>query len=244
MAPRGGRPLPEPYGTMIRPIATAVLTAFLMIPAAPAAAQLRADVSITPQAGALTPAEWFYYEVTAFGEGPMEWTEAAVLRSAVIGATAAVDFSRHGVEIRGTLLRTIDADTYVALGVMNAGPMTPSRVDRTRYWVPTDITLASIDIALATRLRLPLGAQPYILAGIGGKHYSFDRTALAEGEPGLVVPQDGTNLMINVGGGLAIPLSRRLALDVQVRDAMTEYWGSRQHDVAWMAGLSWRLGQL
>lgn len=229
---------------MIRPIATAVMAASLMIPAAPAAAQLGADLRITPQAGVLTPAEWLYYEVTTFGEGPMEWTEAAVLRSAVIGATAAADFRRHGVEIRGTLLRTIDAETYVALGVMNAGPLTPPTVVRTRHRVPTDITLASVDIALVTRLRLPLGVQPYVLAGIGGKHYSFDRAALAQAEPGLVLPENGTNLMMNVGGGVTIPLSRRLALDVQVRDAITEYWGSRQHDVAWLAGLSWEPGRL
>lgn len=174
----------------------------------------------------------------------MEWTEAAVLRSTVIGATAAADFSRHGVEIRGTLLRTLDAETYVALGVMNSGPTFAPTVVRTRYWVPTDVTLVSLDMALATRLRLPLGVQPYILAGIGGKHYTFDRSALAEAEAGIVAPQDGTNFMINVGGGVTIPLSQRLKLDVQVRDAMTDYWGSWQHDVAWMTGLSWEFFRL
>lgn len=229
---------------MIRSIMTVVLAAVLGMPAAPAAGQLGADLSLTPQAGLLTPADWFYYEVAVFGEGPMVWTEAAVLRSAVIGAAVAADFSRHGLEVRGSVLRTLDADTWVALGVMNAGPTTPPTVVRTRYWVPTDITIFTIDVALATRLRLPYGVQPYVLGGIGGKHYSFDRSVLAEADRRLERPRDGTRLTIDAGGGLLLPLSPRLELDVQVRDAMSEYWGRWQHDVAWLAGLRWEFFQL
>lgn len=174
----------------------------------------------------------------------MEWTEAAVLRSTLVGVTAEVELPGTGLWVRGTVLRTLDANTYVAFAVMNAGPFTPANVERTRYDVPTEITLASVDVALPTRLRLPFGVQPYFIAGIGGKHYAFDRGVLSEARAGTIAPEEGTSFMINAGGGLVVPVSPSLRLDLQVRDTMSEYWGGQQHDVAWTAGLSWKAFRL
>ncbi len=224
---------------MIPRIATAALAALLLF-SSPVAAQMDLRVRLTPQAGLLTPADWFYYEVTQLGEGPMEWTEAAVLETTVVGLSAEVEVGETGIWIRGTVLRTLDTDTYIAFAVLNSGPFTPPNVVRRLWWVPTDITIATLDLAFPTRLRLPLGVQPYVTAGLGGKMYAFDNSVLEGAPSGIVAPEDGTSLVLNVGGGAVIPLVRGLRLDLQVRDAVSEYWEDTQHDVSWTAGLSWR----
>lgn len=226
-------------------IATALLAGILAYPA-PAVAQLGmpdlsgVSVRITPHAGLLTPDGWFYAETTVFGEGPMEWTEAALLEAPVVGASADVRLPGIGLWLRGSVQRTLDADLYVAYAVMNSGPFTPAYVDRTKYWLPTSVTMATVDLVFLTQLRLPLGIQPYVTAGVGGKMYSFDRSTLAA-NPRAVPPEDGTELMANVGGGVVVPVWRRLELDLQARDAISDYWDLTQHDVSWTAGLSWRL---
>ena len=220
-------------------IATAALAALLLFPSA-GAGQVDLKLRLTPQAGVLTPADWFYYEVTQLGEGPMEWTEAAVLRTSVVGLTAELEVGDTGVWIRGTVLRTLDTDTYLAFAILNSGPFTKPNVVRRYWWVPTDITIVSLDVAFPTRLRLPLGVQPYATAGLGGKIYAFDNSALEGAPDAVVAPEDGTSLVVNVGGGAVIPLMRRLRLDLQARDAVSDYWDDTQHDVSWTAGLSWR----
>jgi hypothetical protein len=220
-------------------IATAALAALLLFPAA-GAAQVDLKLRLAPQAGLMTPADWFYYEVTQLGEGPMEWTEAAILETTVVGLTAELEVGETGIWIRGSVLRTVDTDTYIAFAILNAGPFTPPNVVRRLWWVPTDMTIVTLDVALPTRLRLPLNVQPYVTAGIGGKVYAFD-TSVLEGAPsGIVAPEDGTSLVVNVGGGAVIPLTRSLRLDLQARDAVSDYWDDTQHDVSWTAGLSWR----
>jgi hypothetical protein len=56
-----------------------------------------------------------------------------------------------------------------------------------------------------------------------------------------IPPEGGTELMASVGGGVVIPVWRTLELELQARDAISEYWDDLvQHDVSWTAGLSWR----
>ncbi len=226
-------------------IATALLAGILVYPA-PAVAQLGmpdlsgVSVRLTPHAGLLTPAGWFYAVTTVYGEGPMEWTEAALLETRVVGATAEARFAGTGLWIRGSVQRTLDSDLYVAYAVMNSGPFMPATVLRWRYWLPTSVTMATLDLVFPTQLRLPLGIQPYVTAGIGGKSYTFDRSPLAENGR-AVPPEAGTELMASVGGGVVIPIWRRLELDLQARDAISDYWDLLQHDVSWTAGISWRL---
>lgn len=188
----------------------------------------------------MTPADWFYYEVTGLGQGPMVWTESQVLRSTMIGATAEVEIGETGLWIRGTILRTLDGETYLGYSrLVDAFPDAP-RVVRTPYWVPTAMTLGSVELALPTRFRLPFHAQPYFVAGVGGKRYSFDHDALDGAAEALIAPEDGTSLMGILGGGLVVPVGR-FGIDLEVRDAMSRYWSDFQHDVIWSAGLSWQL---
>lgn len=218
-------------------ILTAVLTIALVLPVS-TAAQRDVSVRVTPQAGLVTPADWFYYEVTALGEGPMEWTEAALDRAYVVGAAAQVELG-SGLWLRGNVLRTTNGETYLAYAVLNKGVFTPPTVVRTTYRIPSTITVGSIDLAFPTRLQLPLGIQPYVTAGVGGKRYSFDRGPIAAADR-LVAPEAGTSLMANLGAGLVVRVMG-VDLDLQVRDAISEYWGRQQHDVTWIAGLSWRI---
>lgn len=222
----------------MRPISTAILAFFLLLPA-PVAAQIDLDVRVTPQAGLLTPPDWFYYQVTVLGEGPMEWTEAAVLRATMVGLTAEVEVAGSGLWIRGNVLRTLGGETYLAYAVLNQGVFTPPTTVRTPYWIPSVMTFGSVDVALPTRFRLPFGIQPYFTAGVGAKHSSFDRTPLAAA-PRVVAPEDGTTLMGNLGGGLVLRTGA-WGVDLQLRDTISEYWGEQQHDVTWLAGLSWQL---
>lgn len=212
----------------------------LMAPSA-ALTQQSFEVRVTPRIGALTPPGWFYVEYAQFGVIPMEWTEAAILRSAVAGAAVELAFERTGIWVRGEVLRTVGAETAVGHAILRppteAGPAT---VVRTWFDVPTAVTMGSVDVAFPTRLRLPRAIQPYVTAGIGGKHYAFDTAEVDAAEENLVVPQGGTVAMVNVGIGATITF-RGLTLDLLVRDAVSEYWNEQQHDVFFLAGLTFRL---
>lgn len=226
-------------------IATALLAGMLVYPA-PGVAQLglpdRSGVSvrITPEIGLMTPSTWFYYEVTVLGQGPMEWTEAAILRATTLGLAVELDLTGSGIWLRGHVNRTVGGDTYLAYSVLQEALPDPPSVDRTEYWIPSTITMAGIDVGFPTRFMLPLGIQPYFTAGIGAKHYAFDPTPLVDNAR-AVAPEGGTVLMGRLGAGLMVPVRSGLSLDLSVRDAVSEYWDEDlQHDVLWTAGLSWQ----
>lgn len=211
-----------------------------MVPAG-AAAQEGVHLRLIPRAGAVTPADWFYEEFPHFGIDPMEWTEAAVLRTAVAGLTAELTPGGNGLWIRGELLTTISAETSVTYALLIPPSLLgPARVVRVNYRIPTTITMGSVDVGLPTAFRLPFGVQPYVTAGVGGKRYAFDNTAIAAWEGQIVFPQSGTVFMVNVGAGarfrvLGVPL------DLLARDAISRYWGKQQHDVTLLAGIAWTL---
>ena len=220
-------------------IALPALAAALLLGPVAGAAQVDARFRVTPQVALMTPADWFFYEVTGLGgSSPLVWTESSVLRSTALGLTAEAEIGQSGIWIRGNLLRTLDAETYLAHAVLQEAFPNPPSVRRTRYWLPTTMTLGSIELAFPTRFRLPFSVQPYVSAGIGGKHYSFDRSPLSEALAGIVQPEDGTVLMGVVGAGVVIPI-RGIGLDLQIRDSMNKYWEDLQHDVLWSIGLAW-----
>jgi hypothetical protein len=199
------------------------------------------ELRITPRIGVLTPPGWFYVEYAQFGVIPMEWTEAAILRSAVAGAAAELSLERAGIWVRGEVVRTVGAETAVGHAILNpASEAGPATVIRTWFYVPTAMTIGSVDLGLPTRLRLPGGIQPYVTAGLGVKHYAFNTTVLVLREEHVIVPQGGTVPTVNVGAGAILAL-RGLTLDLLFRDAISEYWGERQNDVMFMAGLAFRL---
>jgi hypothetical protein len=221
-------------------VAAFAVLAGLALPAG-AAAQRAPELRITPRVGLVTPPGWFYVEFPQFGVTPMEWTEAAILRATVVGASVELRFEGHGIWVRGDVVRTIRAETAVGHAILHPPTQAgPASVVRTWFYVPTAMTIASVDVALPTRLRLPAAIQPYVLAGLGAKRYHFDVSELESREENIVFPAPGTVPTVNVGIGATVPV-RGLTMDLLVRDAISDYWGERQNDMTFMAGLSFRL---
>lgn len=205
-----------------------------------ASAQTGLNVRIIPRAGVMTPADWFYEEFLHFGVDPVEWTEASILRTAVVGLAAEVEVPGTGVWVRAELLRTLDGITSMTHGVLlETNGFDPPRVERTPYRVGTAVTMGSLDVVFPTLFRVgPL--QPYVTAGVGGKHYSFDTDPFLDLTDEVVLPQAGTVAMLNVGAGGTVRV-KGLTVDLQVRDALSRYWDRLQHDVMFLAGLSWQV---
>ncbi len=219
-------------------LALALVAVAVLLPGS-ATAQHFVKVRVTPRAGLLTPADWFYEEFPHFGTDPMEWTEAAVLQAPLVGVTAEVEPTGSRLWLRGEFLTTLGDETAVTYAVLiPASTAGPARVERTPFRVATSITTGSFDIGLPTAFRLPLGIQPYVTAGIGGKRYAFDNSEIDRYEGEMVLPQSGTVLTGNVGAGLTFHLSG-IGVDLLVRDAISNYWGKQQHDVMLLAGLTW-----
>jgi hypothetical protein len=221
---------------LLAPLAVGAILAGLLLPC-PASAQTRPELRITPRAGLLTPADWFYVEFPSFGAGPMEWTEAAILRTPIVGVAAELAFESAGLWLRAEGLRTVGGRTAIIHAYLHpASQAGPGIVLRTRWDVPSTVTVGTLDAGLPLRLRLPFGIQPYVTAGVGGKHYGFDLSILEEYDARIVRPSPGTVPVLNVGGGAVVSF-RGWHLDLAVRDAISEYWGVQQHDVVFLAGL-------
>jgi hypothetical protein len=205
------------------------------------AAQSSPEIRVTPRVGLLTPPGWFYVEYAQFGVIPMEWTEAAILRSTVIGAAVELGFESAGVWVRGEVLRTVGGETAVGHAIFRPATQAgPATVVRTWFYPATTVTTGSLDLAFPTRFRLPWGIQPYVTGGVGAKRYAFDTAELESRPENVIVPEDGTVGLVNVGAG-AVARVRSLTFDFQVRDAISDYWGERQHDVIFLAGLTLRI---
>jgi opacity protein-like surface antigen len=219
---------------------TAVALTCLLLPAA-ASAQAGTEWRITPRAGLLTPADWFYVEFMRFGVQPVQWTEAAILRSTVAGLGAELALEPLGVWIRGELVRTLGAETAIVYAVLVPASLAgPAGVVRTGYRVATTLTTGTVDLALPLRFRIGRRIQPYITGGIGGKRYTFDTEALVPFQDQIILPQPGTVLAYNVGGGAVVDV-RGLRLDLQFRDSLSQYWDVLQHDIMFLLGLSVRV---
>ncbi|MFW5951008.1 MAG: hypothetical protein ACOCVZ_02695 [Gemmatimonadota bacterium] len=219
---------------------TAGAAALLLTLTAGAAAQ-DVDLRITPRLGMVTPADWFYAEFAHLGAGDLEWTEAAIQRAAVIGASAELEIGHNSLWIRAEVLRTVDGETYVAHAVTHPPVgFQPPYTERTHYYIPSAITIGSLDLALPTRFQLPFGVQPYFTGGVGAKRYDFDTSPLDNADRSLIPPEEGVVWVGNAGGGFTIRLSG-VNLDFLVRDAISTYWDGLQHDVLWMAGATWTL---
>lgn len=225
---------------MGRILAALVFSGLVVAPVA-AAAQSRPEIRVVPRAGMVTPADWFYVEFASFGSGPLEWTEAAIMSTPVVGLSAELAFHDLGLWIRAEGLRTVGGRTAVIHAILYpASQVGPGQVIRTRWDVPSTLTLGTIDLGLPLQLRLPGGIQPYVTAGVGGKHYAFDLTILEDREERLVRPAPGTVPVFNGGLGAVMEV-RGVRLDLLVRDALSEYWGEQQHDVTFLAGVSIRI---
>ncbi len=219
-----------------------ILAAALAVPVGAVAQTDLSDVElrVIPRAGVMTPAGWFYVQYTGFFVDPMEWTEASILRAPLVGLAAELELPGTGVWIRGEALRSIDAITAMTHSVRRAASgFDPPRIEKTSYRVATSVTTATLDIALPTRLRVG-PVQPYVTGGLGGKWYGFDTDPFQTLDVNLILPQSGFVGVLNVGGGAVIELPW-LTVDLQVRDAISEYWDRQQHDVMFLAGAAWQI---
>lgn len=224
---------------MVRFPAFVVLAGFL-VPVA-GSAQTGPELRVIPRAGVLTPADWFYVEFPSFGSGPLEWTEAAIESTPVVGLAGELALDHLGIWIRGEVVRTLGGRTTVIHALLNpASQAGPGFVVRTPFDVPSSLTIGTIDIGLPTRLRLPGGVQPYVTAGVGGKRYAFDVAEVETRSERIVVPRGGVVPVVNAGVGATVVI-RGWSLDLLVRDALSEYWGELQHDVMFLAGLNLRV---
>lgn len=197
-------------------------------------------IRVTPRAGVMTPADWFYEEFRHFGLDPMEWTEAAILRAPVAGLAVEAEIPGTGLWIRGEVLRTFDAITSMTHAVLiPTNGFDPPRVERTPYRVATSVTTGTLDLALPTLLRIG-PVQPYVTAGVGAKRYAFDTDPFLDLQDRVVLPQSGVVPMANVGAGATARVAG-VTVDLQVRDALSEYWGRVQHDVMVLAGVTWQV---
>lgn len=207
---------------------------------ADAVAQDGWSLRVTPRAGLLTPADYFYEEFRHFGLDPLEWTEAFILRAPVFGLAAELEIAGTGVWIRGEVARTVDGIMSMRHAVLfPATGFDPPRVEKTDYRVATALTMGSLDLVFPTQLRFG-PVQPYVTAGIGGKRYSFDTDPFLDLAERVVLPQPGVVPMANVGAGAVVTVLGA-TLDIQVRDALSKYWDRLQHDVMVLTGLTFRL---
>ena len=189
-------------------------------------------VRVAPRAALLTPADWFYEEYAHFGVQPLEWTRAAILRSAMAGAAVEVELPALGLWARAEVARTVGGRTWVEHAWLRPPVgFEPATVIRTWYHVPTSLTAATLELGLPTRLRLPAGIQPYITAGVGAKRYGFDTAGMGAAPENIILPQPGTRPSLSVGGGAVVDVGG-VRLDLVVRDAISTYWDRLQHDVS------------
>ena len=107
-----------------------------------------------------------------------------------------------------------------------------------RTLLPMTLTFASVQVVLPTKLEL-WRMKPYVLLGVGGKRYGFSEPT-SPNEVGAVLPSNGFTWGGDLGGGFTLEVVG-LNVDVQVRDAITRYWGKTQHDLLFTGGLLWRL---
>jgi hypothetical protein len=212
----------------------------LLVAMPPPASGQRTELRVMPRAGVLTPADWLYEEFSHFGIDPLEWTQGAIRRAPVAGIAAEVALPGTGLWLRGELMRTLGAETTLrhALLLPSVG-FDPPRVVSTFHTLPTSLTTFTLDLALPTRLILPLRVQPYVTAGAGGKRLAFDRSPLQDAS-GVIAPGDGTTWLLHAGAGAAL---RRpgLGMDLLVRDGISRYGGRRQHDVHVLVSASLRV---
>jgi hypothetical protein len=226
------------------------LAALLAAPFVPATTAISAQeptrtrapfsIMVGPRVGLLSPDAYFYEQYTNFsGDGPVEWTDGSLGRAMVLGLGFEAGRVGGGVRLRGEVLRSVDGWLSAARSIVVARQLfDPPYVQTTWLDVPTAVTMTSLEVVIPTRLTL-WRAQPYVLAGVGGKRYDFGEPTAAN-EVGAILPANGFSWGGDVGVGLTVAV-RGLTLDVQGRDAITRYWGKSEHDIVFSSGLLWRI---
>jgi hypothetical protein len=195
---------------------------------------------VIPRLGLVAPDSYFYEVFANFvGDGPVEWTTGSLGRAFVAGLGVEVDVGKRGVRFRAEVLRSFD--TWLLSGHSVIIPRVffePPQQVTTWFDVPATITMTSVQAVLPLRLT-GWGLEPYVLAGVGGKFYSFSEPTLPN-EVGATMPSDGFTWGGDLGAGVTFSLLG-LTFDVQARDAISRYWDKTQHDLVYSGALKWRV---
>lgn len=205
------------------------------------AAQNGTRVSLYPRVGLSSPDGYFYeYFKNFYGDGPMEWTSGSLGRSFAAGLGVEVSFGERGLLVRGEVLRTFDGWLSSVHSLERPRVLfEPPEIINTWLDVPTAVTATSVQLILPTRLEI-WRVSPYVLAGVGGKFYDFGEPTEAN-EVEATLPDNGFTWGGDLGAGVTLPFWKGLTLDLQVRDALTKYWGKTQHDLYYTGALLWRV---
>jgi hypothetical protein len=215
-----------------------VFIAGCLIDTGSADAQSELSIRAIPRAGLAAPDAYFYEVFTNWvGDGPVEWTTGSLGRAFVAGLGVEVDTGHEGVRFRAEILRSFDSWLLAGHGIIIPRVFfEPPQEVRTWYDVPATITLTSAQVVLPLRARI-WRLEPYVLAGVGGKFYSFGESTRPN-EVGAVLPSDGFTWGGDLGLGATLSLFG-LDFDLQVRDAVTQYWDKTQHDLLYTGALVW-----
>lgn len=219
------------------------LTSTLMALAAslpsPAMGQGRVSVSVVPRLGLVAPDTYFYEQFANFaGDGPVEWTTGSLGRAYVGGLGVELRFGERGFSVRAEVLRSFDGWLVATHGVVIPRVLfEPPQIVNTFLDVPFTVTMTSVQVVLPTKLEV-WRLQPYVLVGVGGKFYGFGEPTRPN-DVDATLPAEGFTWGGDLGGGVTLPLLG-LAVDLQVRDAITKYWGKTQHDLVYSGGVVWR----
>lgn len=215
-------------------------TALLLLSAGPLCAQKRFAISVGPRVGMVSPDALLYEQYANFsGDGPVEWTDGSVGRALVVGLGFQVGRPAGGVYLRGEVMRSFGAWLSVSRSIVQPRVLfDPPYVETTWLDVPASVVVTTLELVVPTRLVL-WRAQPYVVAGVGGKRYDFGEPTAAN-DVNAVLPHDGFTWGGDVGAGVTAPVMG-LTLDLQARDAFNRYWGKTEHDLVYSAGVLWRI---
>lgn len=201
-----------------------------------AAAQRPLSVQIHPRAGLIAPDASLYEAFANFsGDGPVEWTGASLGRAALVGVGMAIARGEAWsvrLEVLSTVRGWLLADHGI---VMPRVLFDPPWVQHTWFDVPYSALLLGAHAVLPLRARIGR-VEPYVLLGGGGRRYAFGEPTRTN-DVGATLPTDGFSWQADLGGGLTVDVGDGLVLDLQIRDAVSRYWGHTQNDLVYTGAL-------
>lgn len=206
---------------MKKTIAAIAMLALLVV-AAPVAAQNR--IQVTPFYGYTYPQGELpaRFALNLTNGGSVDISDAELeSRTAVYGGTVAL-----------RLFKSLNAEATYLTGT---DKMVAARMPETDVKITAYSAGVSLDLPKLWRI------EPYVMGGVGVKSYDFDI--------------EGTNpekdREFNFGAGVNLELLRRVALNVQAKNLMSEFNSSlfeveneKQNDILIAAGLTFTFGKL
>lgn len=220
-------------------IAAAQVGVLLLFVGAPLLAQNPISISVEPRAGLLSPGGHLYRKNTDFNYfGPSDWTDGYLGRALVLGAGFEVGRTQGGVLLRGEVLRSFDQALSIGHSIVVATPDNLQFVKTTRQDTRVNLTSASLQLVVPTRVAL-WRVQPYVLGGVTGEHYHF-ALPTQPSDSLAILPHDRLTWGGQLGAGVTLPV-RGLVLDLQVRESISSYWGMKQANLVATSGLLWRV---